>query len=98
MKEQWQVDRKRLQEFGVKPGVYEHFKGNEYLTLTAGWRMSQEGAEEAVGEKVVVYVALYDHPEYGPNAVWDRSVAGFLESIELDGEMKPRFRFVREEP
>jgi len=56
------------------------------------------GAIIAVGEKVVVYVALYDHPEYGSNAVWDRSVAGFLESLELDGEMKPRFRFVREEP
>jgi hypothetical protein len=94
----WQVDKEKLEEFGVRPGVYEHFKGGEYLTLTAGWRMSQEGAEESVGDRVVIYVALYDHPKYGPNAVWDRSVEGFLDDIEVEGEAVPRFRFVREEP
>jgi hypothetical protein len=95
---QWPVDRERLKEFGIRPGVYEHFKGGEYLTLTAGWRMAQDGADESVGEKMVVYVALYDHPKYGPNAIWDRSVEGFQEAVIVDGESQPRFRFAREEP
>jgi hypothetical protein len=98
MKTDWRVDEEKLEAFGVKPGVYEHFKGGEYLTLTAGWRMSQQGVEESVGDKVVVYVALYDHPEYGANAVWDRSVEGFKETIEVDGKSKPRFRYLRREP
>ncbi|HVX57986.1 MAG TPA: DUF1653 domain-containing protein [Candidatus Saccharimonadales bacterium] len=97
-KGRWQVDRKRLETFGVRPGVYQHFKGGEYLTLTAGHRMAQQGSAESVGEKMVIYVALFDSPDYGPNAVWDRSVEGFLEEIEVDGERRPRFRFVREEP
>ena len=46
----WPVDEELLRENGIEPGVYEHFKGGEYLTLTVGWRMHEDGAEESVGE------------------------------------------------
>jgi hypothetical protein len=91
----WTIDTDKLEEAGIKPGVYEHFKGGEYLTVTAGWRMSQKGTDETVGTKVVVYVALYDHPKYGNSAVWDRSIEGFKEQVTIDGKEVPRFRFVR---
>lgn len=92
----WEPDEEALQSAGVRPGVYRHFRGGEYLTLTVGWRMRENGAEESVHERVVIYVALYDHPDYGPNAIWDRSIVGFQEMVELDGQQIPRFEFVRQ--
>lgn len=68
----------------VKPGRYRHFKGNEYEVL--GVAKDSETMEE-----VVVYRALY-----GERGLWVRSARMFAETIERDGKVMPRFRFIGE--
>jgi hypothetical protein len=46
--------------------------------------------------ELVVYKALYESEEFGPNALWVRPKAMFEEQIEINGETKPRFQYVGE--
>ncbi len=69
-----------------RPGVYRHFKGNEYQLL--GIARHSETMEE-----LVVYRALY-----GERGLWVRPAAMWSERVERDGYSGPRFTFVREEP
>jgi hypothetical protein len=71
----------------IKPGRYQHFKGNYYEVL--GIARHSETKEE-----LVVYRSLYDSPEFGKNALWVRPKKMFLELIEHQGKLIPRFRFV----
>lgn len=64
------------------PGVYQHFKGNQYRVLALA-RHSE------TLEEVVVYQALY-----GDRGFWVRPAAMFLASVEHEGKIIPRFRFV----
>lgn len=83
----------------IKPGKYQHYKGGLYEVL--GLAHHSETLEE-----LVVYRALYDSPEFGPNALWVRPAKMFLEEIELPaqggsalgGKVKkvPRFKFINE--
>lgn len=68
----------------VKPGRYRHFKGNEYQVI--GVAKDSETLEE-----VVVYRALY-----GERGLWVRAARMFTETIERDGKLMPRFRFLSE--
>ncbi len=68
----------------VKPGIYRHFRGNEYRVL--GLARHSESKEE-----LVVYRALY-----GEKALWARPLGMFLEEVDVDGAKEPRFRFVRD--
>ncbi|MFZ5365472.1 MAG: DUF1653 domain-containing protein [Patescibacteria group bacterium] len=68
----------------VEPGVYKHFKGKEYEVIGTA-RDSETLAE------LVVYRALYDSPEFGPNALWVRPVKEFFDEVEVDGEKIRRF-------
>ncbi|MDO8584502.1 MAG: DUF1653 domain-containing protein [bacterium] len=68
----------------LKPGIYEHFKGNRYEVL--GVARHSETLEE-----LVVYRALY-----GDHALWTRPLAMFLENVERDGKTVPRFRYAGE--
>lgn len=68
----------------LKLGLYEHHKGNKYQVL--GIAVHSETLEE-----VVVYKALY-----GEGLTWIRPLKMFLETVEVNGEKKPRFRFIEQ--
>ena len=44
-------------------------------------------------EEFVVYEALYDNPE---GKLWIRPKEMFLETVERDGKVTPRFKFLDE--
>jgi len=71
----------------VKLGVYEHYKGKRYKVIGVG-RHSE------TLELLVVYRALYDSEEFGKGALWVRPKKMFLEQVEIDGKMVPRFKFI----
>ena len=62
-------------------GVYEHYKGKQYQVL--GVAHHSETMEE-----LVVYEALYETEM----KLWVRPLAMFLEEVEVNGEMVPRFK------
>ena len=68
----------------LRCGVYEHYKGKRYLVLGVGRHTETE-------EMLAVYVPLYDVP--GPQ-IAARPLVMFLEDVDVDGERRPRFRYV----
>ena len=68
----------------IRPGIYRHFKGNEYQLLYIA-------KHSETLEPMVVYRALY-----GEGGVWVRPVSMWTEHVERDGYAGPRFAFVRE--
>lgn len=69
----------------IKPGIYRHYKGGEYRILT-------EAKNSETKEMDVVYQDVADE-----NKIWVRPKIMFLEEVEIDGEKKARFEFIREE-
>ena len=71
----------------MRTGRYRHFKGNEYLVM--GVARHSETQEE-----MVVY-----RPDYGERDLWVRPKSMFMEFVEVEGEMVPRFQYLGpEEP
>ena len=68
----------------LRPGIYRHFKGNEYQLLYIA------NHSETL-EPMVVYRALY-----GEGGVWVRPLPMWTEHVDRDGYSGPRFAFVRE--
>ena len=66
----------------VQLGLYRHYKGNEYKVI--GLARHSETLEE-----LVVYQALY-----GAQGLWVRPAAMFAETVEIEGEIQPRFAFL----
>jgi hypothetical protein len=66
----------------IPSGRYRHFKGNEYTVI--GIARHSETLEEHV-----VY-----RQEYGDHGLWVRPKQMFLETVTVDGQAVPRFRFV----
>jgi hypothetical protein len=58
----------------VKPGRYQHFKGNFYEVI--GIARDSETLEE-----LVIYKALYDNPKFGSGALWVRAKKNFLSKL-----------------
>jgi len=69
----------------IQPGRYRHYKGNEYTVL--GVARHSETLEE-----LVVY-----RQEYGERGLWVRPAAMFAETVEVDGQIVPRFRRIDSE-
>lgn len=69
---------------GLKLGIYEHFKGNQYKVLGAA-------RDSETLEEMVMYKALYGDGEF-----WVRPLHMFLETVERDDEEIPRFKFLHE--
>ena len=69
-------------------GLYRHFKGGLYRVhhLAIDSEASREGREETV----VVYEALPDR------GLFVRPLSMFLETVERDGKVQPRFAEVEE--
>lgn len=67
-----------------RPGLYRHYKGNDYQVLGLARHTETE-------EAVVVYQALY-----GARGLWVRPAAMFNETVEIGGKRVPRFARVGE--
>jgi len=67
----------------LKPGTYQHFKGNYYQVLFVARHSETE-------ESMVVY-----HPAEDSNDIWLRPLAMFDEIIERGGKQIKRFSFVK---
>lgn len=68
-----------MPEIIPEPGLYRHYKGNDYEVI--GTATHSETAE-----RVVVY-----RPCYGARELWVRPLAMFMESVQVNGESRPRF-------
>jgi len=66
----------------IQKGVYEHYKGGLYQVLEVARHSETE-------EFLVVYRTLY-----GDYSMWVRPLDMFQQSVEVDGEVVPRFRLV----
>jgi hypothetical protein len=58
---------------------YRHYKGNIYEVLFIGKHTETE-------EDLVIYRAVEK-----PEQIWARPLLMWMESVEVNGEMKPRF-------
>lgn len=67
---------------GLRLGVYEHYKGLRYEVLGVG-------RHTETLEEIVIYRSLY-----GTNDLWARPLSMFIESIEIEGIFRSRFRFI----
>ena len=68
----------------IKPGVYRHFKGKDYLVVGLAHHSETR-------EPLVVYRCLYD--DY---SLWVRPELMFRETVIIDGKEIPRFAFLHE--
>lgn len=68
----------------IKPGLYRHFKGNNYRVLAVA-------KHSETLEEYVVYQALY-----GERGIWIRPAAMFAETVVVNGEQLRRFTLLEE--
>lgn len=68
----------------LKPGIYQHFKGNRYELIALA-------SHSETLEPMVVYRALY-----GERGLWVRPAAMWMEQIDRDGYHGPRFQYIGE--
>jgi hypothetical protein len=67
----------------IQTGIYRHYKGKEYRVLFIAKH------SETV-EEMVVYQALYG--EFG---YWVRPKKMFMESVDVGGQLMPRFQYIK---
>jgi hypothetical protein len=68
--------------YTVRLGRYRHYKGKEYTVLGVARHSETE-------EELVVY-----RKEYDDHGLWVRPLAMFLENVEVEGKVMPRFRYL----
>jgi len=66
----------------LKPGTYKHYKQKDYHVLHVATHSETQ-------QQLVVYQSLYG--DYG---IWVRPLDMFLESVMVDGQTVPRFKYV----
>jgi hypothetical protein len=66
----------------LKPGNYEHYKGNKYKVLGVS-RHSE------ILEELVIYQA-----QYGDFDIWARPIKMFTETINIEGKEILRFKYL----
>ncbi|MBO3276607.1 DUF1653 domain-containing protein [Pseudomonas schmalbachii] len=69
----------------LQTGLYRHYKGQHYRVVGVAKHSETE-------ETLVIYQALYG--EFG---LWARPLRMFIEAVEVDGELVPRFALVSTE-
>lgn len=68
----------------IRPGLYRHFKGNEYRVLYTA-------THSETLEPMVVYQVLY-----GQRGIWVRPAAMWNETVTREGKTLPRFIYIGE--
>jgi hypothetical protein len=71
-------------QYNIQPGIYQHYSGKRYKVI--GIARHSETLEECV-----IYQALYG--DYG---YWVRPAAMFCETVEINGVIMPRFKFIQD--
>jgi hypothetical protein len=71
----------------LEKGRYKHYKGNEYEVLGVGRHTEED-------DYFVVYRSLAQ--KNGTPEFWLRPYEMFIEMVEIDGEVFPRFQKVEE--
>jgi len=66
----------------IKLGKYQHYKGGFYQVEGVATHSETE-------EKMIVY-----RPLYGEQALWVRPLDMFIETVDINGVIQPRFAFV----
>lgn len=66
-------------------GIYQHYKGQQYRVLGIAQHSENE-------QQLVVYQALY-----GGFGLWVRPLSMFIETVEIDGLLQPRFALLQAE-
>ncbi len=66
----------------IATGKYRHYKGNDYEVIGVATHSEDEST-------LVVY-----RPLYGDQALWVRPFDMFVESVEVDGKIVPRFEYI----
>ncbi len=69
----------------MKTGFYEHYKGNRYEVIDTVRHSETE-------ELMVLYRALY-----GDEGLWVRPYTMFFETLFINGEEIPRFKYIGKE-
>lgn len=67
----------------LRPGVYQHYKGPLYEVIALAHHSETD-------EPLVVYRTLY-----GDYSWWVRPLSMFTESVSYEGQLRPRFRYIR---
>lgn len=68
----------------LKPGIYKHYKGNEYQVIDTATHSEDE----------TMYVVY--RPLYGDRKLWIRPLKMFTEMVNVDNTIKPRFEYLRD--
>lgn len=71
-----------MQDTGIKLGIYRHYKDGLYDIIGVA-------THSETLEILVVYRALY-----GEKSLWVRPYNMFIENIEIDNKIVPRFKYV----
>ena len=66
----------------LKIGRYRHYKGNVYQVMGVAKHSEDE-------TELVVY-----KPLYGDQRLWVRPLSMFIETVQVNGESKPRFEYI----
>ncbi|MEP4486153.1 MAG: DUF1653 domain-containing protein [Halioglobus sp.] len=66
----------------LRNGRYRHYKGGEYQVYGIARHSESE-------EQLVVY-----RPLYGERSLWVRPLSMFSETIDVDGQVVPRFAYM----
>jgi hypothetical protein len=70
----------------IPSGLYRHYKGQSYEVLDVA-------CHSETNEMLVVYRALY-----GERGLWVRPLSMFIEQVEVDGVLVPRFEYMDMSP
>ena len=68
----------------LQRGIYQHYKGQIYQVFNVARHSETE-------EQLVVYQCLY-----GDYSMWVRPLSMFTETVEIEGEVIPRFKLIQE--
>lgn len=72
----------------IKLGQYRHYKNKLYNVIGVA-RHSENPDEE-----FVIYQAMYEG-DFPKDQIWIRPYHMFLETVEVDGKIIPKFEFIK---